>query len=101
MENTASQTSRPREPWNKGKLVGQKAPFRDLGLDSKLRSCDLAKLRVRDICHGDRVPARNARREPAVHLRVVSATAQHRVRFSPQVQHRFAETQGRADGRGQ
>ena len=81
MENTANQTSRPREPWNKGKLVGQKAPFKlkevwairvwlqlehrtrelalfDLGLDSKLRSCDLVKLRVRDICNGDRVAAR-------------------------------------------
>ena len=30
----------------------------DLGLDSKLRSCDLVKLRVRDICHGDHVAAR-------------------------------------------
>jgi site-specific recombinase XerC len=30
----------------------------DLGLDSKLRSRDLVKLRVRDICHGDRVAAR-------------------------------------------
>jgi site-specific recombinase XerC len=81
MDNTVSQTSRPREPWNKGKLVGQKAPFKlreiwairvwlqlehrtrelalfDLGLDSTLRSCDLVKLRVRDICHGDRVAAR-------------------------------------------
>ncbi len=81
MESTSTQTSRPREPWNKGKLVGQKAPFKlkeiwairvwlqlehrtrelalfDLGLDSKLRSCDLVKLRVRDICHGDRVAAR-------------------------------------------
>ncbi len=28
MDNTASETSRPREPWNKGKLVGQKAPFK-------------------------------------------------------------------------
>lgn len=78
MDNTASKTNRPREPWNKGKLVGQKAPFKlkevwairvwlqlehrtrelalfDLGLDSKLRSCDLVKLKVRDICHGDRV----------------------------------------------
>ncbi len=86
MDNTVSQTSRPREPWNKGKLVGQKAPFKlreiwairvwlqlehrtrelalfDLGLDSKLRSCDLVKLRVRDICHGDRV-AVNGCREP-------------------------------------
>lgn len=70
-----------REPWNKGKLVGQKAPFKlkdiwairvrlqlahrirelalfDLGLDSKLRACDLVGLRVRDISHGDRVAAR-------------------------------------------
>ena len=69
------------EPWNKGKLVGQKSPFKlkdiwairvrlqvehrvrelamfDLGLDSKLRACDLVKLKVRDICHGDRVAAR-------------------------------------------
>jgi hypothetical protein len=64
-----------RKPWNKGKLVGQKTPFklkeiwairirlqiahrcRDLGLfnlavDSKLRACDLTTLRVRDVCHG-------------------------------------------------
>jgi integrase len=75
------ETSEHREPWNKGKLVGQKAPFklkeiwairvrlqlaerfRDLalfnqGIDSKLRACDLVKLRVRDVCHGDRVAAR-------------------------------------------
>jgi hypothetical protein len=25
----------------------------DLGLDSKLRACDLVKIRVRDICHGE------------------------------------------------
>ncbi|HEV8553677.1 MAG TPA: tyrosine-type recombinase/integrase [Casimicrobiaceae bacterium] len=69
------------EPWNKGKLVGQKTPFKlkeiwairvrlqmqerlrelalfDLGIDSKLRACDLVKLRVRDVCHGDRVATR-------------------------------------------
>jgi integrase len=68
-------------PWNKGKLVGQKAPLRlkdiwairirlqlghrtrelalfDLGLDSKLRACDLVKLRLRDISHGDRISSR-------------------------------------------
>ena len=68
-------------PWNKGKLVGQKSPFKpqevwairvrlqmedrtrelalfDLGIDSKLRACDLVKLRVRDVCHGDRVASR-------------------------------------------
>jgi hypothetical protein len=70
-----------RTPWNKGKLVGQKAPLKvkdiwairvrlqlqgrtrdlalfDLGIDSKLRGCDLVKLRVRDVCHGDRVASR-------------------------------------------
>jgi site-specific recombinase XerC len=70
-----------REPWNKGKLVGQKAPLKlkeiwairirlqiaglirdlalfNLAIDSKLRACDLVKLRVRDLCHGDRVAAR-------------------------------------------
>ena len=30
----------------------------DLGIDSKLRACDLVQLRVRDVCHGDRVAAR-------------------------------------------
>jgi len=69
------------QPWNKGKLVGQKLPLRlreiwgirirlelagkirdlalfDLAIDSKLRACDLTKLRVRDIAHGSRVSAR-------------------------------------------
>ena len=71
----------PREPWNKGKIVGQKAPFKakdiwalrvrlqmesrlrelalfNLGIDSKLRGCDLVSLRVRDICHGCQVATR-------------------------------------------
>jgi hypothetical protein len=30
----------------------------DLGIDSKLRGCDLVKLRVRDICHGDQIAPR-------------------------------------------
>jgi integrase len=78
----ASDTGRSREPWNKGKLVGQKAPLTvkdiwavrvclqiqrrtrdlalfDLGVDSKLRGCDLVRLRVRDVCHGDRVSSRS------------------------------------------
>lgn len=73
--------STARIPWNKGKIVGQKSPLKlkdiwairirlqlnnrsrelalfDLGLDSKLRACDLVKLRVNDICHGDRVSTR-------------------------------------------
>ena len=74
MESVAS-APKANEPWNKGKLVGQKTPFklkeiwairvrlqiarrcRDLALfnqaiDSKLRACDLTQLRVRDVCHG-------------------------------------------------
>lgn len=73
--------SSAKTPWNKGKLVGQKAPLKlkdiwairirlqlgnrtrelamfDLGLDSKLRACDLVKLRLRDISHGDRISTR-------------------------------------------
>ena len=74
-------TAGRREPWNKGKLVGQKAPFKlkeiwalrvrlqlekrvrelalfNLGLDSQLRGCDWVKLKVRDIYHGEQVATR-------------------------------------------
>lgn len=67
-----------REPWNKGKLVGQKPPLKpkdiwairihlqnqrhvrdlamfNLAIDSKLRGCDLVSLRVRDITHGNQI----------------------------------------------
>jgi integrase len=70
-----------REPWNKGKLVGQKAPLKlkdiwairvrlqisgcardlalfNLAIDSKLRACDLVRLRVRDVAHGERIGSR-------------------------------------------
>jgi hypothetical protein len=30
----------------------------NLGIDSKLRGCDLVGLKVRDICHGDQVASR-------------------------------------------
>lgn len=69
------------QPWNKGKLLGQKAPLRvrdiwairvrlqlaektrdlaffNLAIDSKLRAFDLTKLRVRDIAHGKHVSSR-------------------------------------------
>jgi integrase len=74
-------TTTIREPWNKGKLVGQKAPLKlkeiwairvrlqlanrrrelalfNLAIDGKLRACDLVKLRVRDVCHGGGVASR-------------------------------------------
>src|SRR5664280_1865847 len=79
MESVANASH--REPWNKGKIVGQKAPFKpkdiwalrvrlqmegrlrelalfNLGIDSKLRGCDLVGLKVRDICHGDQLATR-------------------------------------------
>jgi integrase len=68
-------------PWNKGKLIGQKPPLKlkevwtirirleiarntrdlalfNLAIDSKLRSCDLVKLRVLDVTHGATVASR-------------------------------------------
>lgn len=68
-------------PSNKGKLVGQKAPLRiseiwairvrleiygrrrdlelfNLAIDSKLRGCDLVRLRVQDVCHGNYTASR-------------------------------------------
>jgi integrase len=79
--NMNATSAQHREPWNKGKLTGQKAPLRlldiwairirlqlarkirdlalfDLAIDSKLRACDLVKLRVRDIGNVDRILAR-------------------------------------------
>lgn len=70
-----------RPPWNKGKLVGQKRPLKlkeiwairirlelanrirdlalfNLAIDSKLRGCDLIKLRVKDVANGETVSKR-------------------------------------------
>jgi integrase len=67
--------------WNKGKLIGQKPPLKlreiwairirlqlkneirelaifNLAIDSKLRSCDLVKLKVRDVYHGNGIAPR-------------------------------------------
>jgi len=80
MEST-NQAAVRQVPWNKGKLMGQKAPLKqreiwairirlqlkqdarelalfNLAIDSKLRSCDLVRLRVRDVCQGGRVASR-------------------------------------------
>ncbi len=75
-------TARPaRVSWNKGKLIGQKAPLKlkeiyavrtrlqmgnrvrelalfNLAIDSKLRGCDLVKLRVSEITHGSQIAPR-------------------------------------------
>lgn len=80
MEATIS-SSVPRVPWNKDELTGQKSSLKlkeiwairirlqlgaktrdramfNLAIDSKLRACDLTKLRVRNVCLGTRVAPR-------------------------------------------
>ena len=70
--------SRQRAPWNKGRLIGQKRPLKpkdvwtirvrlqleghrrdlamfNLAIDSKLRGCDLVRLRIDDVFVGGRV----------------------------------------------
>ena len=80
-------------PWNKGKLIGQKKPLKlkeiwtirvrlqmagdvrglamfNLAIDSKLRGCDLVKLRVSDLTHGNRVMPRATVMQQKTHQRV-------------------------------
>jgi integrase len=68
-------------PWNKRRIIGQKPPLKpqdiwsirvllkmrkrhrdlalfNLAIDSKLRACDLVKLRTSDVVHGENVQAR-------------------------------------------
>ena len=79
--DTAIKTEGRAEPWNKGKLLGQKPPLKlkeiwairirlqlahrtrelalfNLAIDSKLRGCDLVALRVHDVLQGSRVTSR-------------------------------------------
>lgn len=78
MNNNATYS---HQPWDKVKLIGQKAPLRlrdiwairlrlqivnktrdlalfDLAIDSKLRAFYLTRLRVRDVAHGKHVASR-------------------------------------------
>ena len=70
--------TRQRAPWNRGRLIGQKRPLKpkdvwtirvrlqmegrrrdlamfNLAIDSKLRGCDLVRLRIDDVFAGGRV----------------------------------------------
>lgn len=70
-----------RSPWNMGKLVGQKPPLKltevwairihlqmenrvrdlalfNLAIDSKLRGCDLVKLKLSDVANGNYIAKR-------------------------------------------
>src|SRR6478609_10317134 len=79
--DTDAKTQGRVAPWNKGKLLGQKPPLKlkeiwairirlqldhrarelalfNLAIDSKLRGCDLVRLRVHDVVQGSHVAAR-------------------------------------------
>ena len=106
MSTSNTQHDQPsiRVPWNKGRLVGQKPPLKlqeiwavrirlqlgkrlrdlalfDLAIDSKLRGCDLVRLRVQDVAHGNHVLARAS---------VVQRKTGRPVRFEPSEQTREA-----------
>ncbi len=76
-----NQDSEGHTPWNKGKITGQKPPLKpqaiwsirvllrlkgkirdlalfNLAIDSKLRGCDIVKIRVSDVMHGQSVKPR-------------------------------------------
>ena len=111
-------TSQHREPWSKGKLVGQKVPFKlkeiwairtrlqiagrsrdlalfDLGIDSKLRGCDLVKLRVRDICHGDQIAPR-----AIIMQQKIQRPVQFEITSSTRESRRGVDLAGQAEVRG-
>ncbi|MDB5744916.1 MAG: hypothetical protein JWR68_3231 [Polaromonas sp.] len=50
----------------------------NLGIDSKLRGCELVSLKVRDICHGDQVATRAVvmqhKTQRPVHFEITLAT---------------------------
>ena len=75
------------EPWNKGKLIGQKPPLKpkdiwavrihlqtahqvrelalfNFAIDSKLRGCDLVSLRVHDVARGSQILHRTMVMQP-------------------------------------
>jgi integrase len=82
MDTKVSESSPPRIPWNRGRIVGPKPPLKprhiwairtrlqherrvrdlamfNLAIDSKLRGCDLVHLRVSDVHLGDSLRSRS------------------------------------------
>ena len=81
MKQDTNNQNNQQVPWNKGKLIGQKSPLKlkeiweirirlqmakntrelalfNLAIDSKLRGCDLVKLRMMDVAQSNRVSSR-------------------------------------------
>ena len=102
--NYLNHVTKEYTPWNKGKLVGQKPPLKlkevwairmrlqesghlrelalfNLAIDSKLRGCDLVKIRVLDVTHGSSVAKR---------AKVIQQKTQQPVQFEITEQTRIA-----------
>jgi integrase len=101
--NKTSAITAPRRPWNKGKLIGPKPPLQpthvwairtrlqlagctrdpalfNLAIDSKLRGCDVVRLRVEDVApHGyavDRATVRQSKSGLPVRFEITEQTRQ-------------------------
>ena len=109
--NLLSHTPPARTPWNKGKLVGQKPALKpkeiwairirlqianrvrdlalfNLAIDSKLRSCDLVKIRIRDIAHGSSIASKTMVMQQKTHQTVrFEITEQTRESISNWISH--------------
>jgi integrase len=99
----ANATAAARQPWNKGKLIGQKPPLRpkhvwslrtklqmegrrrdlamfNLAIDSKLRGCDVVALRVEDVAPSgyavDRATVRQRKTGQPVRFELTEQTRQ-------------------------
>ena len=98
MLHTPSTT--PHHAWNKGKIVGQKPPLKqkevweirvhlqmrqkirdlamfNLAIDSKLRSCDLVKLKVKDVQRGSTLLSRASILQQKTHQAVQFEITEH------------------------
>ncbi len=100
MMKTIIASTSPRAPWNKGKLIGAKPPLRiknvwairstlqlsgrirdlalfNLGIDSKLRGCDLVSLRVADVAPQGHAVARTTVRRKKTGRPVMFELTEH------------------------
>ena len=104
-------------PWNQRRLLGQKPPLKlkevwairihlqlagklrdlalfNLAIDSKLRACDLIRLRVQDVCHSDRIVSRAVVIQQKTHRPVqFEVTEQTRSALSSWIHHRRLQEQ--------
>ena len=106
-----------KRPWNQRRLLGQKPPLKlkevwairihlqlagklrdlalfNLAIDSKLRACDLIRLRVQDVCHSGRIVSRAVVIQQKTHRPVqFEVTEQTRSALSSWIHHRGLQEQ--------